>query len=62
MPLTLLELMMLSSVWTSSKPGADNKTLKTEKHNVRTDLCYKKVPYVSVLISQLRVGALESVL
>lgn len=28
---------MLSSVWTSSKPGADNKTLKTEKHDVRTD-------------------------
>lgn len=51
MPLTLLELMMLSSVWTSSKPGADNKTLKPEKHNVRTDLCYKKVPLGSIRFS-----------
>lgn len=42
---------MLSSVWTSSKPGADNKTLKTEKHNVRTDLRYKKVPLGSIHFS-----------
>lgn len=54
---------MLSSVWTSSKPGADNKMLKTEKHNVRTDLTRTSHwdRYISVLISQLGVGALESV-
>lgn len=53
MELTLLEWMTLSSVWTSSKPGAEDKTLKKREIWIRICFISQVKQCVSVLASQM---------